>query len=400
LKKKQLKSIFLTLKTLHMKKAFLAPIYFLTCLTIDLHAQKLWNTDQSLDKKQQSIVTISAFTAKGDMPQLQKALNNGLNAGLSISEIKEILVQLYAYAGFPRSLNALSNFMSVLKERKHKGINDQPGKAPTPLTTDKSRLQFGTEMQTKLVGQPVTGEVFDFAPAIDQFLKEHLFGDIFGRDNLNWKTRELATIAALAGIGGVTNQLRSHFGVGMYNGLTAAQLTHLVSIIHSNVGAKEGNAAGQVLQAVLKERPQQNAALKTDENDRNEIIEEGMIFPKGEKITNNNFTGAAWLQQLITPDSLNFVQVGNVTFEPGARTKWHVHPGGQILLITGGTGYYQEKGSPKKIIHKGEVIKCPPNVPHWHGASKDEELVQIAITNTQNGAPVWLQAVTDSAYNN
>lgn len=123
------------------------------------------------------------------------------------------------------------------------------------------------------------------------------------------------------------------------------------------------------------------------------------IFPKGEKITNNNFTGNAWLYQMIMPDSLNLSQVGNVTFEPGARTNWHLHPGGQILLITGGTGYYQEKGSLKKIIKKGEVVKCSPNVPHWHGASKSEELIQVAITNTANGATVWLQPVTEEEYN-
>lgn len=103
---------------------------------------------------------------------------------------------------------------------------------------------------------------------------------------------------------------------------------------------------------------------------------------------------------MIMPDSLNPAQVGNVSFKPGARTNWHLHPGGQILLITSGTGYYQEKGSPKRIIKKGEVIKCPPDVPHWHGASKDDELIQVAITNTQKGATVWLEKVTDEEYNN
>jgi quercetin dioxygenase-like cupin family protein len=122
------------------------------------------------------------------------------------------------------------------------------------------------------------------------------------------------------------------------------------------------------------------------------------IFPKGEKITNDNFTGAAYLQMLIAPDSLNPTSVGNVTFEPGARTKWHLHPGGQILLATDGVGYYQEKGQPKKVLRKGDVIKCPPNIPHWHGASDDTYFVQVAITNTQNGVPVWLEAVTAEEY--
>jgi quercetin dioxygenase-like cupin family protein len=122
------------------------------------------------------------------------------------------------------------------------------------------------------------------------------------------------------------------------------------------------------------------------------------LFPKGEKITNNNFKGTAWLQPLVAGDSLNPTSVGNVTFEPGARTRWHLHPGGQILLATGGIGYYQEKGSPKKILRKGDVVKCPPNVPHWHGASRDREFIQIAITNTQKGATVWLQPVTEEEY--
>jgi quercetin dioxygenase-like cupin family protein len=123
-----------------------------------------------------------------------------------------------------------------------------------------------------------------------------------------------------------------------------------------------------------------------------------IIFPKGEKITNDNFTGTAYLQMLIAPDSLNPTSVGNVTFEPGARTKWHLHPGGQILLATDGVGYYQEKGKAKEILRKGDVKKCPPNIPHWHGASADRAFVQVAITNTQNGVPVWLEAVTDEEY--
>jgi quercetin dioxygenase-like cupin family protein len=124
-----------------------------------------------------------------------------------------------------------------------------------------------------------------------------------------------------------------------------------------------------------------------------------LIFPKGEKISNDNFTGTAYLQPLVAADSLNATAVGNVTFEPGARTKWHSHPGGQILLVIDGVGYYQEKGQPKKILHKGDVIKCAPNVPHWHGASVDTSFVQVAVTNTQNGGPVWLEAVTDEEYN-
>ncbi|WP_250629873.1 cupin domain-containing protein [Rhodoflexus caldus] len=122
------------------------------------------------------------------------------------------------------------------------------------------------------------------------------------------------------------------------------------------------------------------------------------VFPKGEKITNNNFTGTAYLQMLIEADSLNPTSVGSVTFEPGARTKWHSHPGGQILLAIAGIGYYQEKGKPLQILRKGDAVKCPPNVLHWHGASPDSAFIQVAVTNTQNGSTQWFEAVTDKEY--
>lgn len=123
------------------------------------------------------------------------------------------------------------------------------------------------------------------------------------------------------------------------------------------------------------------------------------VFRKGVKINSDNFTGTAYLQMLIAPDSFNPTAVGNVTFEPGARTKWHLHPAGQILLVTDGVGYYQEKGQPKKILRKGDVTKCPPNIRHWHGASADTYFVQLAVTNNNKGAAVWLEAVTEEEYN-
>ncbi|MBP8115521.1 MAG: cupin domain-containing protein [Saprospiraceae bacterium] len=141
------------------------------------------------------------------------------------------------------------------------------------------------------------------------------------------------------------------------------------------------------------------AACNNKKEMNNSKNDNALVFPKGEKITNDNFTGTAYLQMLIDADSLNATAVGNVTFEPGARTKWHSHPGGQILLVTDGVGYYQEKGQPKKILRKGDAIKCPPNVPHWHGASADTAFVQVAVTNNDKGATVWMDAVTDNVYN-
>lgn len=137
---------------------------------------------------------------------------------------------------------------------------------------------------------------------------------------------------------------------------------------------------------------QQPANAKDDQTN-------SLVFPKGEKIASVNFNGTVYLKMLIAGDSINPTAIGNVTFEPGARTKWHLHPGGQILLVMDGVGYYQEKGQSKKILRKGDVIKCPPNIPHWHGASSDKHFVQVAVTNSHLGETVWLEEVPDEVYN-
>jgi 4-carboxymuconolactone decarboxylase len=210
--------------------------------------------DHGLTARQQAMATIAAFTAGGDLPRLEKALHRGLDAGLTVNEIKEILIQMYAYAGFPRSLNAITTFMAVLKDREANGISDEVGNQAHPLPTDKSSVELGTENQTRLIGAPATGEYIAFAPAIDQFLKGHLFGDIFGRDSLDFASREIATIAALATLAGVNSQLQAHFAIGFNTGLTEADMKGLVAVLRSEVGQREADNASDVLNKVLSSR--------------------------------------------------------------------------------------------------------------------------------------------------
>lgn len=210
--------------------------------------------DRGLTARQRAMATIAAFTAGGDLPRLTKALSEGLDAGLTVNEIKEILVQMYAYAGFPRSLNGINTFMAVLKDREANGITDDVGKQAGPPPTDKSSVELGTENQTRLIGAPATGAYIAFAPTIDQFLKGHLFGDIFGRDNLDFQSREIATIAALANLDGVNSQLESHFAIGFNIGLTEANMKGLVNVLRSEVGQKEADNASDVLHKVLSGR--------------------------------------------------------------------------------------------------------------------------------------------------
>ena len=123
------------------------------------------------------------------------------------------------------------------------------------------------------------------------------------------------------------------------------------------------------------------------------------IFPKGEIGKNtDNYTGTIWLNELSQPDNIFNFGVAQAVYSPGSKLDWHVHPGGQILLITDGTGYYQEKGKPVQIIHKGDVIKCAPGVEHWHAAAPKSEFAYVAISPAQKGKTIWLQDVTDKEY--
>ena len=141
--------------------------------------------------------------------------------------------------------------MAVMDERKGRGIKDEAGKEASPMPKDKSSLEFGTENQTKLTGRVVAGPLFDFAPAIDEYLKAHLFGDIFQRDVLTWRERELATIGALSNIRGVNSQLQAHYGISMNNGVTPEQLNDFIKVLEENVSLEMADNAKDVLGQVL-----------------------------------------------------------------------------------------------------------------------------------------------------
>jgi 4-carboxymuconolactone decarboxylase len=123
------------------------------------------------------------------------------------------------------------------------------------------------------------------------------------------------------------------------------------------------------------------------------------LFPIGEVSTADNHTGTVWLKELNTPDSIFNISLAHATFAPGAKLDWHIHPGGQYLLVTEGTGYYQEKGKPIEMVHRGDVIRCLPGVEHWHGATPVHSFGYLGATPVQKGKTKWLQRVTDETYN-
>ena len=318
--------------------------------------------EAGLSARERAIAKASAFASKGDQAGLRAALAEGLDAGVTVNEFKEILVQAYAYCVFPRSLNALNTFMALEQERGNKGA---AGKAPseTPLGTS---LEKGAENQTKLLGREAKGAIYEFAPAIDQYLKSHLFGDIFGRDNVDWKTREIATIAMLSAVPGLDSQLAAHIGTGKHNGVTDRQVEEILAISANEVNGYANTSP----------------------------------FPFGEENTAfaKYFSGKSWRQPLIANKELN-VPISNITFEPGCRNNWHSHTGGQILIITGGVGYYQERGKTARRLVAGDVVEIPSNVEHWHGAAPDSWFSHLSVEcNPQTNKNTWLEPVSDADY--
>jgi len=206
-------------------------------------AQEKNNRMSALNTHQQTLASISALTATGNLPELKSALNKGLDAGLTINEIKESLVQLYAYCGFPRSLNGISTLMTVIEERKDKNIKDPEGKSATPVK-DSNKYESGKRNLQQLTGieekGPKTG-ANAFAPVIDVFWKEHLFADIFNRDVLNFRQREFVTISALAAMPGVEPQLKAHLSMAKNIGITDLQLVELAGVIEMDAGRTQAN---------------------------------------------------------------------------------------------------------------------------------------------------------------
>lgn len=229
----------------------------LSCFSGKLYAQNTNENSKELSIKQQRIIPIAAYTAIGDLEQLKTALNEALDDGLNINEIKEAIVHLYAYCGFPRSIRGLQTFMEVLDERKAKGISDETGAEASTINDDRSKYERGKANLEELIGRPLTGQQTGyaaFAPIIEIFLKEHLFADIFDRDVLTFAERELVTVSVLSSIGGVEPMLHSHLAICLNLGYTPEQLNEFTGIIKSTIGKKAAKDAQAVLNEVLENR--------------------------------------------------------------------------------------------------------------------------------------------------
>ena len=346
------------------------------------HAEKnAQSMNNTLTPRRQGLAVIAALEAKGDQIALENAAAEALDNGLTISEAKEALSQLYAYTGFPRSLNALGTLQRVLAARQAAGIQDTPGKDADPLPADYDALKQGTAVQTQLSGQPFN---YAFVPATDYYLKAHLFGDIFARNNLSFSDREIVTVSAISALPGCEPQLVAHVSGARNMGVTDAELRALPALLEEKVGLAEAERLRGALETVLGDA---HTSVRTVDFS---------VWPKGQPNT-------AYAQYFVGNSYLAPMEgaVANVSFEPGCRNNWHIHHKQvQVLICVAGRGWYQEWGKPAVQLVPGTIIEIPEGAKHWHGAAADSWMQHLTFhKDVQEGASnEWLEPVNDEQY--
>lgn len=312
---------------------------------------------QTLSERQKGLAACACLMAQGDLVRLEPAVRTALDNGVTINELKEAFSQLYAYTGFPRSLNALGVLAKVLEENNPAWQEGRPWTRPAEWDDAKAAWELGRKNQTQL-----SGRAFDYAfcQQDDYYLKAHLFGDIFAGDQLSAADREIVTVAALSGLQGVSPQLAAH-----------------------KAGAVNMGNPPELVEELCQWLCKMGYTLISH-------------FPKGDSNTAyaKYFVGNSYLAPLDGG-------YANVTFEPGCRNNWHIHHGLiQVLICVAGEGWYQEWGKPAVKLIPGVVIEIPEGVKHWHGADAGswmQHLTTHKILSTDNSNE-WLEPVTDDIY--
>ena len=333
-----------------------------------------------LDNKTREMLTVTTLVVQQTMPQLKAHINALLNTGATPNEVREVIYQCAPFIGFPKTLNAIEVMNEVFAQR-----NIQLPLKNSAVTNEKNRYEKGLEIQKPLYGDEIKDSLMglpdNVGDRVARLLSEVCFGDFYTREGLDFKTRELLVLAILI-TDGTENTLKSHIKGNLKAGNTKEDIVSAIIQCMPYVGFSKTFKALYVFKDVVGEPNMQQP------------FSQGEINPYGKY-----FTGTTHLNMLVQRDDMWNSSIGNVTFEKGARTNWHKHSGGQILLVTAGEGRYQEKGKEIQILKAGDVVKIPKDVIHWHGAAPYSQFAHISIeTNIPDNNTTWLEPVSDVEY--
>lgn len=336
----------------------------------------------ALSPRDRSLVTVSVLIATGKTAQLAGHLGRALDNGVKPDEIAGVVTHLAFYTGWPNAVSSLEVIEKVFTER---GVDMTSLRAPVAAslpvpTSDAARAQA------------VTANIGLTAPRLAALTNDVLFGDLWRRSDLAPRDRSLATIAALAANGDEAG-LAFHIGLGLENGLTRTQVGEALTHLAFYAGWPKATAAVAVTDKVFK---------SLDANAAAPAAKGLVIIPPGAQPVQGpaaTFTGAVTVASPFKGDGQARLGGATVTFQPGARSNWHSHPLGQLLIVTEGEGLVQAEGEPVRRIRPGDVVWTPPGVRHWHGATPASAMTHVAVAEALDGKSVtWLGPVTDAEY--
>lgn len=330
-----------------------------------------------LPPRDRSLVTLSALVATGKSAQMTSHLNIGLTNGLEPATISGMVTQLAFYTGWPNAVSALGVIEEVFNARKINlvALRTAVSRPPAPVVATPRAPNAG---------------MLALAPKFEALTADTIYGDLWRRSDLSPRDRSLVTIIALAANGDET-QLASHIKRGFSNGLSRADLIEALTHLAFYAGWPKANSA---IRLVGEAGGSSTAAAPTAP--RLTVTLPGTDPAAGPA---SNFTGAVTAASRFKGTGASRMGGATVSFAPGARTNWHTHPVGQLLVITAGRGWVQADGEAARSIGPGDVVWTGPGVRHWHGATRATPMTHTAIAEALNGESVtWMEPVTDAQY--
>lgn len=346
--------------------------------TDDVLFGDVWRRGE-LSPRDRSMVTLSVLIATGKTAQISGHLGRGLTNGIKPSEVAGLVTQLAFYTGWPNAVSALNVVEEVFAERKidMAGLRAIPSLgAPLPAS---DAARFGT----------VEREITPVAPKFAQLTNDVIFNDLWRRTDLAPRDRSLVTLAALAASGD-TDQLAFHVQRGIENGLTRAQIVEAFTHLAFYAGWPKATAAIGVAGKVTAQR---TAALAPGGD--LQVVAPGQSPALGPA---RNFTGSVIVTSGFKGTEPSRLGGATVTFQAGARTNWHSHPLGQLLVVTDGEGRIQAEGGGVRVIRAGDTVWTGPGVKHWHGAAPDHGMTHVAVSEAAGKSVTWMEPVSHAVY--
>lgn len=306
-----------------------------------------------LAPRDRSLVVLSVLIGTGKTAQMAGHLNRGLTNGIKPSEVSGLVTHLAFYTGWPNAVSALGVIEQVFTERK----------------IDLAGLRASLARSPDAPAAPATGSKFAALTA------DMIVGDLWKRSDLNLRDRSLVTIAVMAA-NGDTGQLGEQVRRGLDNGLARLEITEALTHLAFYAGWPKATAALVIAEAAFAPGVQRRGAATP--------------------APQSNFTGVARVEAPF--QGLSNMRGASVVFEPGARTAWHRHPGGQVLVVTAGCGWTQRENSPIERICAGDVAVSAPGEKHWHGATATTAMTHVALSPADGPAVEWMEKVSDDQY--